>query len=221
MKKGFTILELLICIIILSILFAILFPIFIVVKKNAYQTVTMSSLRDLGHSWKMYCSDYDDALMRASYSGDHWWSILLTNNQILKLSDSSLKYYKWNNLYKYAGYAYNPYFSLNDKKGKPLQLNLSSINDPSNTVSFSQSGGLFLVNNSYELFPVSTLSVPSSGFPTFHARFNGYGIVLWSDTHVSIMKAKFYSKNKIYEKYNLGHIDRDNNSFTNELFDLD
>ena len=102
-----------------------------------------------------------------------------------------------------------------------MQLSLSSINDPSNTVSFSQSGGLFLVNNSYELFPVSTFSVPNSGFPTFHARFNGYGIVLWSDNHVSIMKAKFYSKNKIYEKYNLGHIDRDNNPFTNELFDLD
>lgn len=221
MKKGFTILELLICIIILSTLFAILFPIFIIVKNNAYKIATMSSLRDLGHSWKMYCSDYDDTLMRASYSGNHWWSILLTNNQILKLSDSSLKYYKWNNLYNYAGYAYNPYFSSNDQKGNPLQLSLSSINDPSNTVSFSQSGGLFLNNNSYQLFPVSTLSVPSSNFATFHARFNGYGIVLWSDAHVSIMKAKFYSKNKIYEKYNLGHIDRDNNFSTNELFDLD
>ena len=27
--------------------------------------------------------------------------------------------------------------------------------------------------------------------------------------------------NNIYEKYNLGHIDRDNNLSTNELFDLD
>ena len=57
---GFTLIELLIVLALISILAAMLFPIFGRVREKARQTVCASNLRQIGQSAAMYRSDYDD-----------------------------------------------------------------------------------------------------------------------------------------------------------------
>lgn len=59
---GFTLIELLVVIAIISILAAILFPVFAQAKAKAKQAVCMSNLRQVGSAMLMYVSDSDDRL---------------------------------------------------------------------------------------------------------------------------------------------------------------
>ena len=226
MKRGFTLLELLICLIVLATLAAILFPVFFYVKKNAYKIQTISNLKNLGVAWNMYYQDYDDYVMRGNYGGDNWFgnykgqSVLDSYVKMKEIKDPSLAYYKFNSVIFWPGYGYNNYLSINDFQNKPSELHISAIKNPSETVCFAPSAGLFVVNKKEELYNVAILSSPSFRFPTFHARYNGNSGVLWVDGHVSNVKAKFLVSNESYKKLNLGEIDKDNDWKTDELFDL-
>ncbi len=61
-KSGFTLIELLVVIAIISILAAILFPVFATAREKARQTSCMSNLKQLGLAFTQYTNDYDDAL---------------------------------------------------------------------------------------------------------------------------------------------------------------
>jgi len=56
---GFTLIELLVVIAIISILAAILFPVFATVRKRAQYTACLSNLRELGIAVRMYTDDND------------------------------------------------------------------------------------------------------------------------------------------------------------------
>ena len=58
--RGFTLIELLVVVAIVSILAAILFPVFSKVRANARRTVCESNLKQLGLAWQMYATDYDE-----------------------------------------------------------------------------------------------------------------------------------------------------------------
>jgi len=58
--KGFTLIELLIVIAIISILAAILFPVFARARENARRTSCMSNLKQMGLASLMYTQDYDE-----------------------------------------------------------------------------------------------------------------------------------------------------------------
>jgi prepilin-type N-terminal cleavage/methylation domain-containing protein/prepilin-type processing-associated H-X9-DG protein len=227
MKRGFTLLEILICLIVIGTLLAILFPAFLYVRNNSKRITTFSSLRNLGVAWQMYMSDYDDYVMRGSYGGSNWFGIggdngvLFSYVRMRDIRDKSVDDYKFNTVWYWPGYGYNSYLSVNDNFGKPSAIHYSSIVDPSSTVCFAPSAGLFRVNGVDSLYGVSLLSYPSSRFPTFHARFSGYSGVLWVDGHVSNVRAKYLLSNEKYRLLNLGEIDRDNDWRTNEYFDLD
>ena len=137
-----------------------------------------------------------------------------------KLRDTSLDYFKFDNTYNFSGYGYNPIFSPVTNKSVPIEVKFDQITNPSNTVSFATAAGLFEVNKSLNLYPVSSLTTPDWNFPTFHGRFKGYGVICWADGHASTMKAKYLSKNKNYQKYFLGDIDKDGNTLTSEYFNL-
>ncbi len=59
-KRGFTLIELLVVIAIIAILAAILFPVFARAREKARQTSCINNLKQLGLSFHMYASDYDE-----------------------------------------------------------------------------------------------------------------------------------------------------------------
>lgn len=59
-RNGFTLIELLVVIAIISILAAILFPVFARARENARKTTCASNLRQLGMAIAMYSQDYDE-----------------------------------------------------------------------------------------------------------------------------------------------------------------
>ncbi len=60
MRRAFTLIELLVVIAIISILAAILFPVFAQAKRTAKQTVCIMHFRQIGMAMMMYMSDHDD-----------------------------------------------------------------------------------------------------------------------------------------------------------------
>lgn len=61
-RSGFTLIELLIVIAIISVLAAILFPVFARARENARRISCLSNLKQIGLSGMQYASDYDSAL---------------------------------------------------------------------------------------------------------------------------------------------------------------
>jgi prepilin-type N-terminal cleavage/methylation domain-containing protein/prepilin-type processing-associated H-X9-DG protein len=68
-KKGFTLIELLVVIAIISILAAILFPVFARARENARRTSCVSNLKQIGLGLMQYTQDYDERYPRYSQDG--------------------------------------------------------------------------------------------------------------------------------------------------------
>ena len=62
MRKGFTLIEILVVIAIIAILAAILFPVFSRARAKARQATCASNLKQLAMAMEMYTTDYDDTL---------------------------------------------------------------------------------------------------------------------------------------------------------------
>jgi prepilin-type N-terminal cleavage/methylation domain-containing protein/prepilin-type processing-associated H-X9-DG protein len=67
-NKGFTLIELLVVIAIISILAAILFPVFARARENARKAVCMSNLKQIGLAVAMYSQDYDETYPICDFS---------------------------------------------------------------------------------------------------------------------------------------------------------
>lgn len=72
--KAFTLIELLVVIAIISILAAILFPVFARARENARRTSCLSNLKQLGMGVMMYVQDYDETYPNITTLGtSHYW----------------------------------------------------------------------------------------------------------------------------------------------------
>src|SRR5689334_22760555 len=59
-RPGFTLIELLVVIVIISILAAILFPVFATARESARSTSCLSNIKQIGLAVLMYAQDYDE-----------------------------------------------------------------------------------------------------------------------------------------------------------------
>jgi len=77
--QGFTLIELLVVIAIISLLAALLFPVFARAKASAKQSACLSNLKQIGGALGLYMGDYDDVFPHALDASDkvcpQIWSI--------------------------------------------------------------------------------------------------------------------------------------------------
>jgi prepilin-type N-terminal cleavage/methylation domain-containing protein/prepilin-type processing-associated H-X9-DG protein len=73
--RGFTLIELIVVITIMSILAAILFPVFAHAREKARASICLSNCRQIGVGIMLYSQDYEEAYpLYAHYPNhDHWW----------------------------------------------------------------------------------------------------------------------------------------------------
>ena len=67
-RKGFTLIELLVVIAIISILAAILFPVFAQARERARMASCLSNGKQIGLAAMMYAQDYDDTLPETGFN---------------------------------------------------------------------------------------------------------------------------------------------------------
>lgn len=133
-RKGFTLIELLVVLAIISILAAILFPVFARARENARRANCMSNLKQIGLAMMQYTQDYDEHLPGATASFPVaqpypslpsssntlwlWWNIIypyIKNTQVFVCPSSGATwnggYYPYKGTYGnwYAPYGYNYY----------------------------------------------------------------------------------------------------------------
>jgi len=237
-KRAFTLLELLIVVAIIAILAGILFPVFARARENARRASCLSNLKQIGLAGLQYSQDYDERVMPVSMPGVgktfYWWGSW--DGTTLKQSEGLLQPYmkseqiqvcpSFENKMRAAigltGYAYNQKYL--HPFGSP-SVSLAVISAPSQTVLMADSARIsFLDGRTVE--GNTYLSAPSEDYPTFQARHNETGSVLWCDGHAKARKPLFragatfgfgYSSQN-YRDALIGDIDDDGDFTTDELF---
>lgn len=248
--QGFTLIELLVVVAIIALLSAVLFPVMASARESAKKTASISNLRQISVAWQMYNGDYDDTIMRVRIPGDgkdyYWWGswdgvrlderegplFPYMNNKGVQADpsfDDTLR-----EAIGFTGYGYN-YAYLSPSRYEPptweeipVRVILSQIRDVSQTIAFATCAR---INNWAYSRPTlegnAYLEPPSSNYPTFHARANGVGVIVWCDSHVTVTRPAYRNGSFGYGfeaedflREHLGDIDEDGSFSTDELFDL-
>ncbi|MEO6907312.1 MAG: DUF1559 domain-containing protein, partial [Abditibacteriaceae bacterium] len=164
-RKGFTLIELLVVIAIISILAAILFPVFARARENARRTACMSNLKQIGLGIQMYVQDYDERFPLVAVNGPvsiNTSTGASTYPAIIGWSDALQPYIKNIQIYQcpsdstygtinginpkpynygYTDYWYNSRLCINNGSGVNTGINIAQLTYPANTVSNGDGGG--------------------------------------------------------------------------------
>lgn len=209
-KQGFTLIELLVVVAIISLLAAILFPVFARARENARKASCLSNLKQISLGWMMYTQDYDETAPFADYYSEggnveHGWDFTLDyslsySNPVISagLLDPYIKDGQISNCPSftgqawgrpYSGYAYNAQYiggegDYGDTGIDHHSAVLAQIEEPTNTVIFADAG--------YKLSPGDAVSgenylrgpSASNQAATADFRHNGTANVAYADGHV-------------------------------------
>jgi len=148
--RGFTLIELLVVIAIISILAAVLFPVFARARENARRASCMSNLKQIGLGFLMYAQDYDGVFPKIGYDvgvvvpypngddGPAYWPVrIYPYTKSVQVFDCPSSSKVWggdaNSAYS-IGYGANDYLLWNN----PQQ---DSVDKPSQTLLIADSDG--------------------------------------------------------------------------------
>jgi prepilin-type N-terminal cleavage/methylation domain-containing protein/prepilin-type processing-associated H-X9-DG protein len=166
-RKGFTLIELLVVIAIISILAAVLFPVFATAREKARQSACTSNEKQLGLAMLQYAQDYDEFLPCGQAGGGMGWAgqlypYIRTWNVLTCPDDVA-----GNGTQIACSYAINENLNYEWASLKPLPL--SKFTAPDKTVAFFEIHGLKLNN------PAPTETASPSGYGYTGAIPNGGG----------------------------------------------
>ena len=167
-STGFTLIELLVVVAIISLLAAILFPVFARARENARRASCLSNVHQIALGMIQYTQDYDERLPRMSICGGpsledgypapsgcgtgtyfHLWQDVIypyvKSTQVFNCPSAPIKSYYSGYTTFYDGhynqsinYGYNFYLNLDDS-GNQVGRNLASIPQTGNTVMVAES----------------------------------------------------------------------------------
>ena len=204
---AFTLIELLVVVAIISVLAAILFPVFAQARAKARQTTCLSNLRQLGMAWQMYAQDYDESACPSYYYSEDFavetaWDFILHWNRTPTQSQFGLlgSYTKSGALNScpefhgqawgrpHTGYAYNASYVGGDTFAGIAPATLAAIADPAATVLFADGGyGNPVVGENYLRAPSDALFMAGK----VHFRHSKGANAIWADGHAKISVRTF------------------------------
>lgn len=209
-RRAFTLIELLVVIAIISILAAILFPVFAQAREKARQISCASNQRQLGTAILMYAQDYEERLPLAAYpvgvSFVTWHDLLdpYTRNRQIWLCPSSALNKTDASGKETTHYGYNVRYltTIAMDFGNVYTHNavsLGAVNQPSETVAMSDAKasvlGSWCGDDGKFMLPPSGPDADCWGRPNF--LHNEGANVQWLDGHV-----KFHKPGHFYEGQN-------------------
>jgi prepilin-type N-terminal cleavage/methylation domain-containing protein/prepilin-type processing-associated H-X9-DG protein len=210
-RRGFTLIELLVVIAIISLLAAILFPVFARAREQARKSVCMSNLKQMGLAAIQYSQDYDE-----TYSGAGIFGPTYSTNQDVS---------SWMQLFYPYTRSVQVFVCPSQVKGYALQTWNQALKDANRDVyaTINAQGGLkYAYNTLVDVIPAPSYTGSGSGIgaPGAFQRFKGIKSGLIQDPPRTVMITdantnysttfnpnKAYYNQYEYDLYNITDID--------------
>jgi len=213
-KSGFTLIELLVVIAIISVLAAILFPVFSKTQQKARQTSCASNARQLAMGIFMYAQDYDGMLLPTAYTNSNGDDVLWIQTVSPYVKSQPVTVCPSDFRSTVCSYGLNEILFSDQTDPASIRnpiRNLASIDAPSSTVMLGETG----TGDDFSTQRPDTYKLTAPSYPLNDqedarpaARHNGYVSVSFMDGHEKEMKLdQFYLNQTPMDKWFLARIE--------------